>query len=67
MLRKHGKQLQEKRKKMKLRNRQKKRGKNIDTSGFLGIDYENSVYLPQPPLGISQPNVSRINEELAVE
>ena len=62
--RKHGKQLQEKRKKMKLRQRQKKKGKKIDTSGFLGIDYENSVYIPKPPLGIDQLNASEFNDNV---
>ena len=60
--RKHGRQLQEKRKKMKVRQRQKKTGKKIDTSGFLGVDYENSVYIPKPPLGIAQQNACRFNK-----
>ena len=44
--RKRGKKLKEKRRKEKMRRLQQKDGDNVDVSQFMGVDYEDSVFIP---------------------
>ena len=45
--RKRGKKLQEKRRKEKIRKRQSHNPASIDTSQFMGVDFEDSVFIPE--------------------
>lgn len=45
-LRKKGKKLKEKRRKERLRRQQSGGGPNVDTSNFIGIEYEDSIFTP---------------------
>lgn len=44
--RKRGKKLKEKRRKEKMRRLKQKDGDNVDVSQFMGVDYEDSVFIP---------------------
>ena len=65
--RKRGKKLQQKRRKEKMRRRQSHDPSSIDTSQFMGVDFEDSVFIPEIAKGVSSEQAEDGNVVIGVK